>query len=559
MSRGAAVQAAAPPSGKTPRDEDFPVASLFIARPLRAAVLAFYRFVRAADDVADDGRLSPEEKLARLDVKERALIDGDARDSDASALREAEAEHGVGIAQARLLLDAFRQDATKTRYADWAELMDYCRRSADPVGRFLLRLHGEDEAADEAADALCSALQILNHLQDLEKDRADLGRVYLPEPWLALAGGEAAFFDPANGASRRPILDAALDRVDQLVDAARDLPAMLASPRLAAQSAMTVATAERLSRKLRASDPITMRVRLSKPDFAAAFAGALASLPARRRDPAPVVTARIVRGSGSSFRLGMASLDGERRRAIHAVYAFCRVVDDIADGRAPPSEKRAFLDAWRSEIDALPQDPASPLGRELARAMRAHDLPRTELHALLDGMETDARERVRIADMASFDLYCRRVAGAVGALSIRIFGAPEAEDFALTLGRALQIVNVLRDIDDDAAMERVYLPLDRLAALGIEDGPAAAIVSDPRFARACDALAHEARADFARVDMMLANLDRRRLKPAILMMGGYRAIFEKLLARGFATRGPRLRLSLREKSALALASLRRAP
>ncbi|TVR10781.1 MAG: hypothetical protein EA385_02905 [Salinarimonadaceae bacterium] len=559
MGRSAALEADAPAAGKTHRDEDFPVASLFIAKPLRGAVLAFYRYVRAADDVADDGRLSPDEKLGRLDAMERALLDEGTHDPLASALRRADAKHGAGIAEGRLLLDAFRQDAAKTRYADWAELMDYCRRSADPVGRFLLRLHGEDEAAFPAADALCSALQILNHLQDLGKDRADLGRVYLPEPWMALAGGEEAFFDPANGARRRAVLDAALDRVDQFVDAACDLPMMLASPRLAAQSAMTIATAERLAQKLRRADPITARVRLGKADFAAAFAAALAGLPRRRRDPAPGVTARIVRGSGSSFRLGMASLDGERRRAIHALYAYCRVIDDIADGLAPAPEKRAFLDAWRREIEALPHAPASPLGRELARAMRAHDLPPEEFHALLDGMETDACERLRIPDMEAFDLYCRRVAGAVGALSIRIFGAPEAEDFALTLGRALQIVNVLRDIDDDAAMERVYLPLDRLAALGIADGPAAAMVADPRFAQACDALAQEAKDDFARVDAMLARLDRRRLKPAILMMGGYRAIFDRLLARGFEERGPRMRLGLREKAALALASLRWAP
>lgn len=559
MSRAVASREAAPAAGKTHRDEDFPVASLFIARPLRGAVLAFYRFVRAADDVADDGRLSPEEKLARLDAMERRLLDRDARDPLAAALIRADAEHGAGIAQARLLLDAFRQDAVKSRYADWAELMDYCRRSADPVGRFLLRLHGEDEAADDPADALCSALQILNHLQDLEKDRVALGRVYLPEPWMALAGGEEAFFAPGNGAGRRPILDAALDRVDQLIDAARDLPAMLASPRLAAQGAMTIATAARQLRKLRESDPVATRVKLGKGDLARAFAGALVGLPSRRDDPAPAVAARIVRGSGSSFRLGMASLDGERRRAIHAVYAYCRVIDDIADGRAPPPEKRRFLEAWRREIDALPDAPASPLGRELARAMRAHDLPRAELHALLDGMETDASERVRIPDMAGFDLYCRRVAGAVGALSIRIFGAPEAQDFALTLGRALQIVNVLRDIDDDAAMERVYLPLDRLAALGIADAPAIDMVADPRFARACDALAEEAQADFARVDALLERLDRRRLKPAILMMGGYRAIFDKLLARGFDARGPRMRLSFSEKARLALASLRKAP
>src|SRR4051812_12222703 len=198
---------------KTPRDENFPVASLVLARPQRAAILAFYRFVRMADDIADDPDLSPEEKLSRLDDAEAALLAGDAQVPHAALLRDVDARHGTGIVEARQLLSAFRQDTHKTRYADWADLIDYCRRSAVPVGRFLLRLHGEAESADNPADALCIALQILNHLQDLTPDRERLGRVYLPQPWMECAGGEAVFFAPASSHSRRPVLDAALDRV----------------------------------------------------------------------------------------------------------------------------------------------------------------------------------------------------------------------------------------------------------------------------------------------------------------------------------------------------------
>ncbi len=544
---------------KTPRDESFPVASRLIAPIYRRAVLAFYRFVRAADDIADAPDLSPEEKRVRLDAWERALVAGDPAMPLAAALHAVDREFGAGIDEARLLLDAFRQDAVKSRYGDWDELLDYCRRSADPVGRFLLRLHGEGREARPAADALCSALQILNHLQDLEKDRAALGRIYLPVPWMGLAGGEAAFFAPGNSAGRRPILDAALDRADHLVDIARDLPGLVRSRRLAAESAATIRAAERLSERLRQADPVSRRVALSRTDILTALGGALAAMPLRRADPAPAVARRIVRRSGSSFRLGMASLDRQRRRGIHAVYAFCRVIDDIADGCAPIAEKRRFLDAWRREVDELPEGATTPLGRELARAMRNHDLPGEEFHALLDGMEADAAERVRIADDAAFDLYCRRVAGAVGVLSIRIFGAPDAREFALTLGRTLQIVNVLRDVDDDAEIERVYVPLSRLAALGIPDGPARAIVSDPRFAEACDALAEEARQGFAAADAMLAGLDRRALKPAILMMEGYRAVFAKLLSRGFVSRGGRIRLGPRERLPLLALSLRSAP
>jgi len=564
MSRSAAITPTEPHRAKTHRDENFPVASHLIAGPLRQAVLAFYRYVRAADDIADDGALSSAEKLARLDAFERALVTGDDSEPLALALHDADARFGCGLEEARMLLDAFRQDAVKTRYADWAELRDYCRRSADPVGRFLLRLHGEQRHPDgaraqEAADALCAALQILNHLQDLEKDRAALDRIYLPTPWLDLAGGEAAFFDPANGDARRPVIDAALDRVDRLIDEARFLPGLVRSRRLAAESAVTLELASRLAAKLRRGDPVVARVDLGKPDFLRATGRALARLTRRRRDPAPAIARRIVAASGSTFRIGMAALPGARRRAIHAVYAFCRVIDDIADGCAPVTEKRDLLDTWRREINALPDAPTTAIGRELASAMGAYDLPHEEFHALLDGMEADAQPRVRIADDAAFDLYCRRVAGAVGVLSIRIFGVPQAHDFALTLGHALQIVNVLRDVAADAAMERVYVPLSRLAAHGLSDAPARELVRDPRFGHVCAELAGEAEAGFAQVDAMLETLDRARLKPAILMMEGYRPLLSRMRARGFTQDGERLRLGWRDKLVLAGKALRRAP
>jgi phytoene synthase len=528
---------------KTDRDENFPVASLALSRAKRGPVLAFYRFVRAADDVADAPDLPPEEKLARLDAMERALTAGDAALPEAAALRAVAARHGAGLAEARLLLDAFRQDATKTRYADWAELLGYCARSADPVGRFLLRLHGEEAEAGAPADALCTTLQILNHLQDLKPDRDRLDRIYLPVPWMERAGGEAAFFAPENASARRAVLDAALDRLDELTDAARALPGRLRDRRLAVQSAATIGLADALSRRLRRDDPILKRVEVTKPDFARAFAGALL----RRDRPDGDVTRRVVAGSGSSFRLGMQHLVRERRRGIHAVYAYCRVIDDIADGAAPPAEKLRFLDGWRREVDRLGRIPETPIGRELAWAVPCFDLDPGELHALLDGMTTDADDRLRIADDSGLDLYSRRVAGSVGALSVRIFGAPEAHDFALGLGRTLQIVNVLRDVDEDAALERVYVPRSRLAALGLDDRPARALVADPRFARACQDLSEEAAAGFARADDELTRLDRKTLKPAILMMEGYRRIFHRLQARGWAERNGRLGLKTMDR------------
>jgi phytoene synthase len=241
---------------------------------------------------------------------------------------------------------------------------------------------------------------------------------------------------------------------------------------------------------------------------------------------------------------------------MHAVYAFCRAVDDIADGAAPPSEKRVFLSEWRREIDRLHRAPETPIGRELARASSLFKLPAEEYHMLLDGMDMDSAERLRIASDYELSLYGRRVAGSVGALSIRIFGAPSAHDFALNLGRTLQLVNILRDVDEDAACERVYVPLSRLAQLGLQDAPAATLVADPRFARVCEGLAEEAHAGFAAADAALMRLDRAALKPAILMMENYRRVLARLQARGWGTRQGRLRLSTADRLHLITRAMR---
>ena len=164
----------------------------------------------------------------------------------------------------------------------------------------------------------------------------------------------------------------------------------------------------------------------------------------------------------------MAALKGGRRRALWGVYAFCRAVDDIADGAMPEAEKRRFLADWRRKLAA----PDCVLSRELAFAREAYGVPLAECEAMISGMETDSADRLRLATEADLDLYCRQVAGSVGAMSVRIFGAPEAEGFGLALGHTFQLTNILRDVDEDALRERVYIPRDLLDAAGIPDGPA---------------------------------------------------------------------------------------
>jgi len=264
-------------SGKDRGDENFPVGSALISPRLRPHIHAFYAFARNADDIADSPALTPADKIARLDAMEDVLLGRRAAGSpSALRLRASLAETGVSADHASELLVAFRRDASKLRYANWDELMDYCRYSAMPVGRHVLDLHGEDRATWGPSDALCAALQVLNHLQDATKDLSTLDRCYLPADLLGRHGaGVEDLRAPAASPGLRRVFDALLDECDALNRAARDLPRRTRDRRLRLETAVIVGLAHRLAAKLRRADPVATRVKLTKPDVVACLFGAL--------------------------------------------------------------------------------------------------------------------------------------------------------------------------------------------------------------------------------------------------------------------------------------------
>jgi hydroxysqualene synthase len=268
-------------SGKDRGDENFPVGSLLIRRDLRAHVHAFYAFARNADDIADSATLPAEEKIARLDTMEDVVLGRrDSGSPSAMRLRASLAETGVAPCHSTDLLIAFRRDATKLRYANWDELYDYCRYSAMPVGRHVLDLHGEDRETYETSDALCTALQVLNHLQDCAKDLATLDRCYLPLDLFTRCG---ASVDDLRGrvetAGLRRVFDLLLDHVDGLNATAMDLPRRTRSRGLRLETAVIVSLAHRLARRLRRGDPLARRVKLTRGDVLASVLVALRHLP----------------------------------------------------------------------------------------------------------------------------------------------------------------------------------------------------------------------------------------------------------------------------------------
>jgi phytoene synthase len=263
----------------------------------------------------------------------------------------------------------------------------------------------------------------------------------------------------------------------------------------------------------------------------------------------------VVRASGSSFYWSMRLLPRAKRDAMYAVYAFCREVDDIADGAAPAPVKLAELGAWRREIAALfAGRPGRPTTRALALPIARYELPQAEFEAMIDGMEMDAAERMRAPSLPELGRYCRCVAGAVGLLSIRVFGArgSQLDQGALALGEALQLTNILRDLTEDAARGRLYLPGELLERHGIAAREPAAVLRHPALPLVCGALAERARQRFEDAQRLLAGGDRRQLRPALVMMQVYRRTLERLVARGWQRLDQPVRVAPPERLWLAL-------
>ncbi len=268
------------PSGKGAGDENFPVGSWLLPARLRPHVARFYAFARAIDDIADNPDLEPDDKIERLNAMEAALLGKPGYKTGfdtCHSLRDSLEATSVTTRHACDLVAAFRQDATKLRYKNWQELIGYCELSANPVGRYLLDLHGEDTRGYVFSDALCTVLQILNHSQDCGEDYHNLNRVYLSTNWMEEEGVSAS--DLANNElnpGMRAVIDRTLEGVRRLLPQADLLPAALTSRHLAMESAVIVRLAHRLEKRLQVGDPLAERVALSKIDFAAA--GALGAI-----------------------------------------------------------------------------------------------------------------------------------------------------------------------------------------------------------------------------------------------------------------------------------------
>ncbi len=262
----------------------------------------------------------------------------------------------------------------------------------------------------------------------------------------------------------------------------------------------------------------------------------------------------IVRAAGTSFYRGMRVLPPDRRNAMYAIYAFCRMVDDIADDEGPFAAKLPQLTAWRERIAALYRGESDgPVTRVLVAAVRCFDLRQDDFLAVIDGMQMDAETAIVAPDLATLDLYCDRVAAAVGRLSVRAFGdaSSAADRVAYSLGRALQLTNILRDIQEDADRGRLYLPREWLQEASVPLDPAAALHA-PGLASVCARVAALAHEHFRAAHQAMRQCDSKAMKPARMMGATYAAILSRLERRGWSAPHDRVSLPAWQKLWLAL-------
>ena len=262
----------------------------------------------------------------------------------------------------------------------------------------------------------------------------------------------------------------------------------------------------------------------------------------------------IVRRAGTSFYRGMRVLPRDRRTAMYAVYAFCRLVDDVADEPAPMADKLAGLAQWRERVETLYAGRASDaVTRVLLPAIAAYGLRREDFIAVIDGMAMDTETAIVAPDLATLDLYCDRVAAAVGRLSVRAFGdgSPDADQVAWHLGRALQLTNILRDVAEDAERGRLYLPLEWLEEAGMPTEPEA-VLQHSALPALCARLAVTAQRHFNQAEAAMARCAKRAMRPARLMGATYAALLERMQQRGWSNLHDRVSLSKFEKLRIAL-------
>jgi 15-cis-phytoene synthase len=568
--------------------ENFTVGSWLLPRHLRHHIAAIYAFARTADDLADEGDLEPAERLSRLEAwggELEACYRGQATHPIFVALRHTAERFDLPIDPFRKLLRAFRADVEFTPFDTFDALLDYCRCSADPVGHLILGLFGyRDAERQQLADQICTGLQLANFWQDVAVDAAK-GRLYVPREDLVRFGCSTTEVEAGTqNTALRELMKFEVERASAMLKSGLALAALV-DPRLAREVCLFAWGGLAILREIELADydVFTRRPTLSRraklglvlqalltPARAPHHKPPLTSAVPVAAQPAELVTnvsslrvlrnayaycQQVTRCSSSNFYYAFRLLGPERREALYAVYAFCRFVDDIADdqGRRDPA---SLLAEWRAELARVyAGTPTHPIGLALADSVQRFALPQSLFVELIEGVEMDLTRR-RYATFDELYEYCYRVASTVGLMCIEIFGyqQPSARDYAVDLGIAFQLTNILRDVLEDSRRGRIYLPLEDVRRFGCTEAELLGGRYSPRIGALMAFECGRARAYYLRARGVLATEDRGSLAAAEAMRSIYERLLDRLEARHFNVFGPKVTLPRYEKLTLALAA-----
>ncbi len=523
---------------KKSKAENFPVGSLLIDKKYRKYIHAFYNFARTADDIADNPSLDTQEKKIILRIFSNSLINKYEAPNPAYDLRQMLLSYKPeAMRHCHDLLNAFQQDSAGIQIRSMEALLAYCRLSAASVGRFVLDIHEEDTSLYSYSDALCSVLQILNHIQDMREDYIDLNRIYLPTNWIEEKGAKIESISRHSLTSPlREVVLKLLDEVDVMIAFAEPLKYKIKNRRLQYEISIIWEVARSLSGKLKTHDVLQEKVKLTTLEKIRCIAkGITRILFAKTKDTESQKYVRnLVEGAGTSFYWAMRFLPKNKRHAMYAIYSFCSEIDDIADGHSSIDKKREQLARWKVALD---EESDLFVVKELKAVTTEFDLNPDHFHDILKGVSMDLERSMFAPTLPHLMVYAYRVAGAVGLLSLNVFGvdAADSKEFGVRMGEALQLTNILRDLKEDAEDGRLYVPREYLFDAGFEaqdlKKDAMLILEDERFVVAREKMIKLATEKYDFIIPYFKKNKKKNLKSAYLMMQIYYRIFEKLKCR----------------------------
>lgn len=551
------------PKGKI--RENFPVASCFLARRFRHRILSLYRLARFTDDIADNPELSPEERLSILQEVESILLNAHMNSAPewlkpyVNLVKNGTADVRHAIA----LISAFKQDITQKRYDSWEQSKAYCEQSAIPAGREVLRLCEEWHADLRASDALCSALQMLDHIQDMREDFIKRDHVYFPSNWFE---NVSELMGSRLSERAQKHVDIALDDIDNWLERAKSLPDTISDKGLRRQVYATIYAADILSRKLRQRDSLAKKIRLTRREkFLAAFKAATNTAFSR---PPSFFSDTHKKRLRSSFFLPLRHIKAkDKKQAMMALYDFCRVVDDGVDHAETHEQARTHLAFWKKEIslifDSIQKNtdyhftPGHPVSRRLVPIAKRFGLHKEYFEDILAGQAMDVGGEMLRPTEERLDTYCYRVASSVGLIAIDILGYrhPDTPQFAIHLGKAMQLVNILRDVHEDAAKGRIYLPQETLARYGLEGiSPeqlrVLAVEKSDTLVSTYNTVGAIAEQHFKQAEAYLDDIDRDVMQIALMMKSIYQTYLKRFYDKNWENHPHEAKIKWRDRAAL---------